>query len=425
MKEISFIDLFAGIGGIRLGFTQACENLKINAKCVFTSEIKPHAIKILKQNYPNETISEDITTINENDITDFDFLLGGFPCQAFSTAGKRLGFADTRGTLFFDVERILKAKNPSGFILENVDGLVTHDKLNNNYKIGQTFATILNRLEILGYKVSWKILNAKDFGIPQDRKRIYIVGSKNEFINLDGFEKKTSILCDILETHLRPVNTTFTKLLLENFTTDELCGKSIKDKRGGENNIHSWDIGLKGKISKDEKDFLNLLLKERRKKKWANDFEIEWMDGMPLTKKQISTFYDKENLEYILANLVKLGYLKLEHPKKKIGNRRIQDTKLPLGYNIVSGKMSFEVNKILDPKSIAPTLVAMDMQRLFVIDNGGIRRLSLKEGLRAFGYPEDFKFDIDEKNGYDLLGNTVVVPIIRNIATRLIQGSSI
>ena len=87
--------------------------------------------------------------------------------------------------------------------------------------------------------------------------------------------------------------------------------------------------------------------------------------------------------------------------------------------------MSFEVNKILDPKSIAPTLVAMDMQRLFVIDNGGIRRLSLKEGLRAFGYPEDFKFDIDEKNGYDLLGNTVVVPIIRNIATRLIQGSSI
>ena len=128
MNTLKFIDLFAGIGGIRLGFEQACKDRDIIAKCVFTSEIKPYAIDVLKQNHPNEEINGDITQISEKDIPDFDVLLGGFPCQAFSSAGKRLGFEDTRGTLFFDIERILKEKQPKGFILENVEGLVNHDK---------------------------------------------------------------------------------------------------------------------------------------------------------------------------------------------------------------------------------------------------------------------------------------------------------
>lgn len=110
-NKIRFIDLFAGIGGIRLGFEQTAKALGIDTECVLTSEIKPYAVKVLKQNYPNEIVSGDITKIPTSEIPDFDFLLGGFPCQSFSAAGKRLGFMDTRGTMFFEIEKILKTKN--------------------------------------------------------------------------------------------------------------------------------------------------------------------------------------------------------------------------------------------------------------------------------------------------------------------------
>lgn len=420
-KSIKFIDLFAGIGGIRKGFELACSELGIQTKCVLTSEIKPYAIDVLKQNHPEDIISGDITKIDTSSIEDFDFLLGGFPCQAFSAAGKRLGFEDTRGTLFFEVERILRDKKPKGFILENVEGLVNHDKQNPKDEIGKTLSTILSHLRALGYHVNWKVLNAKDFGVPQDRKRIYITGTFKEAPDLENFETKNSMLSDVLETGLPVSDSKFVNLVLSHYSVEQLYGMSIKDKRGGENNIHSWDIDYKGKTTKQEKVFLNLLLKERRKKKWAAEYGIDWMDGMPLTIDMIRTFYKADNLEVMLEDLVAKKYLKKEHPKKKVGNKRVQDESLPLGYNIVAGKMSYEVAKVLDPKGIAPTLVAMDMEHLFVADNNGIRKLSLREGLRLFGYPDDFKFDVSIQDGYDLLGNTVVVPVIKQVALRVLK----
>ncbi len=420
-QKIRFIDLFAGIGGIRKGFELACEAKGISAKCVFTSEIKSYAVDVLRQNHPHEKIHGDITKIAASKIPDFDFLLAGFPCQAFSAAGKRLGFEDTRGTLFFEVARILKEKQPFGFVLENVEGLVNHDKEKPADEFGKTLTTILDTLNDLGYKVSWRVLNAKDFGVPQDRKRIYIVGTKTKKPDLEKFKHTKKVLKSVLEQGLPVSDSSFVKLVLSHYTIDELYGKSIKDKRGGDNNIHSWDIEYKGAVSAEQKELLNIMLKERRKKKWAKEYGIDWMDGMPLTLKQIKSFCKFKDLKSMLDDLVKKGYLKMEYPKKKVGNKRVQDETLPKGYNIVAGKMSFEINKVLDPKDIAPTLVAMDMQHLFVVDGKGLRTLTLREGLRLFGYPDTYKFDTTLENGYDLLGNTVVVPVIQAVADRLLD----
>lgn len=162
-SNFRFIDLFAGIGGIRLGFES------VGGKCVFSSEWDKDACKTYEANF-GEYPAGDITQIEAKDIPDFDILLAGFPCQAFSIIGKKEGFDnETCGTLFFDIERILKEKKPKAFMLENVRNLTAHDK-------GNTFKVIRTHLESLGYKVYAKVLNALDFGVPQKRERIIIVG---------------------------------------------------------------------------------------------------------------------------------------------------------------------------------------------------------------------------------------------------------
>lgn len=163
--KFTFIDLFAGIGGIRMGFEHA------GGECVFTSEWDESAQKTYQANF-GEIPYGDITKIDPEEIPSFDMLLAGFPCQPFSQAGLKKGFEDIRGTLFFDIARIIKHHTPSVVFLENVRNLAGHDK-------GNTLKVIINTLEELGYKVSYNILNAKEFGLPQNRARIYIVGFKD------------------------------------------------------------------------------------------------------------------------------------------------------------------------------------------------------------------------------------------------------
>lgn len=435
-RTLKFIDLFAGLGGIRLGFEQACKERNIETECVITSEIKPYAIETLKHNYHHENFVGDIFQVKNEDIPDFNFLFGGFPCQPFSSGGKRNGFADTRGTLFFEIERILKHKQPQGFILENVEGLVRHDLEKKTDKIGRTLQTILYKLEKeLGYQVSWKVLDSVNFGVPQSRKRIFIVGTKKDKVSLSGFTPIFNVLKDILEIGKETMNTDFSKKLLSHFSVEELYGKSIKDKRGGENNIHSWDIGVKGECSKEQIILLNKLLKERRKKHWAVQIGIDWMDGMPLTLEQIQTFAPSSNLlenydlKTTLDDLVEKGYLRFEHPKKLIKEQtengtissRVYDKTKAKGYNIVTGKLSFEINKILNPNDIAPTLVATDMGKIVVPDGSGVRRLTIREGLRLFGYPETYEIPVKERLAFDLLGNTVAVPVVKAISDRILD----
>jgi DNA (cytosine-5)-methyltransferase 1 len=223
---IKFIDLFAGIGGMRLGLEKACKSLGIHSECVLTSEIKSTAIKVYQQNFNEDKIWGDITEILSQQIPDFDVLSAGFPCQPFSSAGTRQGFLDTRGTLFFEIERILKDKSPFGFLLENVEGLVQHDD-------GRTLTTIINKLEQLGYQVKCDVLNARDFGVPQDRKRVYITGTKINPISLNFPRNNKSVLSNILETGCPTLQTNFVKKLLTQYSLDQLYGKSIRDKRQG------------------------------------------------------------------------------------------------------------------------------------------------------------------------------------------------
>lgn len=193
-KPIRYIDLFCGIGGFRYASQYAFDKLGLEGRCVFSSDIDKYAQESYEANF-GERPAGDITKIEASEIPDFDILFGGFPCQAFSICGLQKGFADnTRGTLFFDIARIIKEKQPQAFVLENVKNLASHDN-------GKTLKTILEVLrDELGYHVDYKLLNALDFGLPQKRERIIIIGSKKPFLmdwTFDVEKKKT--LDDILE----------------------------------------------------------------------------------------------------------------------------------------------------------------------------------------------------------------------------------
>ena len=185
-KKFKFIDLFAGIGGIRIPFDS------LNGECVFSSEIDPYCQDAYEENF-GERPYGDITKINPSEIPNHDILLGGFPCQAFSIIGNQKGFEDTRGTLFFNIEKILQEKQPSAFLLENVKQLFTHDK-------GNTYKVILKKLNDLGYNVQTKVLNSLEFGVPQKRERTYIIGFLDKKINFKfPIGEKKYCLSSVLE----------------------------------------------------------------------------------------------------------------------------------------------------------------------------------------------------------------------------------
>lgn len=198
---MKFIDLFAGIGGIRLGFEDVFD------ECVFSSEWDKYAQITYEANFGDKP-SGDITKIDEKEIPNFDILLAGFPCQPFSSVGLKRGFEDTRGTLFFNIAKIINYHKPKVVFLENVKGL----KSNNN---GSTFKTIINALEEMGYSVYSKVLNAKDFSVPQNRERIYIVAFLDDvdFSFPEPFFKEVKVI-DILEY---PVGDEFYFTKLKNY----------------------------------------------------------------------------------------------------------------------------------------------------------------------------------------------------------------
>lgn len=237
-----YIDLFAGIGGIRIPFQE------LGGKCVFTSEWDSYAVKTYSINFGGD-IKGDITKIKSDEIPDFDVLLGGFPCQPFSQAGLHKGFSDTRGTLFFEIERILKEKRPKMYLLENVKQLVGHDK-------GNTLKVITEHLLALDYSVDYKILAAKDFGLPQIRERIYIVGFDKTFFNLNDsfhfvFPEGTKVptkVGDILEENVADKYTISDRLWLghiERKARNKASGKGFGFSLFDENSPYTSTISAR------------------------------------------------------------------------------------------------------------------------------------------------------------------------------------
>lgn len=168
MEQLRFIDLFCGIGGFHIAARNVCEEREIQPMCVFSSDIDPDCQTTYEANFCERPVG-DICQVNAADIPDHDILFGGFPCQPFSIIGSGLGFDDTRGTLFFEIARILDAKRPRAFVLENVKQLVSHNK-------GETLQRIMEKLNLLGYHAEYKVFNALKFGVPQKRERVFIVG---------------------------------------------------------------------------------------------------------------------------------------------------------------------------------------------------------------------------------------------------------
>lgn len=227
MSKITFIDLFAGIGGFHLAFH------KCGAKCVFASEWDEFARKTYEHNFKkispslfeNGRFAGDITKIDAKDIPDFDILTGGFPCQPFSQAGLKKGFNETRGTLFFDIARILKEKQPQAFFIENVRGLLNHNN-------GETFSTIKKVIEEeLNYSFFHKVIFASDFGVPQHRPRLFMVGFKNKEIDFNFPE---------------PIKLTMTMSDVFGGQVDKKIGYTLRvgGRHSGINDRRNWDTYL-------------------------------------------------------------------------------------------------------------------------------------------------------------------------------------
>lgn len=397
MKTLKIIDLFAGIGGIRLGVQQAAEQLGMKIHCQFTGEIKKPAIKSYFLNYEQD-ILDNVTKIDPNTLEDFDILCAGFPCQPFSMAGKKLGFADTRGTLFFEIEKILKAKKPKYFILENVKGLVSHNKLNKKDKIGETLKVILNNLSLLGYNVKYKVLNSKHFGLAMNRERIYIVGALDKEFDLE-FEHDDSYIQPILDDVLTSNNPVefdlFSSLLKKHLNPNlsELEGTIFKDKAVAKNVKHSWDFKMRGLINIPQLFVLEYI---------ANNFK----------KKQ------RFSMSELITEALKCNTIVTENDLQDLLSKKYLQIK-DEAYTLVCGNLSFKYNVILDRKKPTPTIIASEAKKMAVVENNCLRSLNAIELKRLFGYPEDYKI-IEDNAMYDLFGNTVTPPVIKAIALKLL-----
>ena len=414
MTKIKFIDLFAGIGGMRLGFIQAATSLNIETECVLSSEINADACLVYDKNFGESPVG-DIRKIDK--LPAHEILLAGFPCQPFSYAGKKAGFGDTRGTLFFEIMRLIDTYKPQAFIFENVRGLLTNDR-------GRTIATIKHEIKSRDYSFDIFLLNSANFDLPQNRLRVYIVGVVNskpkfnlisdpgpkdshsynpEKLSLFYPPNKSLTVANILEDNPDQKYNCSAKFVVPlkqrlNGNLSKLHGMRLIDYRGG-NSIHSWELGLRGKCSIDEIELMNNLILKRRNSQFGKH-----QDGKLLSQEQIASFFTHPQLDILLNSLVSKNYLQIVDAK----------------YKPVAGNFSFEVYKFLDPDKISVTLVASDANRLGIYHQNRVRRITPREAARIQGFPDHFLLHPDDRKAYYQLGNSVSINVVKTVAQELI-----
>lgn len=481
-NDITMIDLFAGIGGFRLGLE------KIGAKCIGFSEVNKDAIHYYLKNHneKNETNFGDIKKIET--LPYCDILTGGVPCQSWSTAGKKLGFEDDRGQLWNDTIFLLNKTKPKVFIFENVKGLV--DPRNKD-----SFNYILERLKDAGYYCDYKLIKSSEYGVPQNRERVYIVGfrSKKYFEKFKWPEtekgKKLNTYLDNNEFIVEPKNDYKKEQDNKAYAISKNSGFndyfSFNDLRSGETTIHSWDII---KTTKKEKEICNKILSNRRKKEYGP------LDGNPLSfeslKKIIPTITEKEIKELINKKiLVEVDYkfkktgrhlnkintsgektlieiteetfitdeikknIKIRKESEKLNAiiERLKEKEIIIciekKYAFKNSKIStglFGINRIFLPNAdIYPTLVASDTNDYIatkmvygnsiaeyrnnfiteIYNKKNYRKISKKEACKIQGFSENYELPEKRNRWMKLIGNSVSVPVIEKIGLSILKTS--
>ena len=406
---MKFIDLFAGIGGFRLGMEMA------GHECVGFCEIDKFAEKSYRAMYDaeGEWFADDIRTVDPRDMPDFDCLTGGFPCQSFSVAGKRGGFEDTRGTLFFEIARIIRERQPQLVFLENVKGLLNHDG-------GRTFGTILQTFWELGYDVEWQLLNSKDFGVPQNRERVFIIGyprgtRRRKVLPITG-TTSTNISKDVVSAdyrydeglRIRENGTTpCLRARNEGMATNDMSNTVfIIDKKGKlkENNTtgqYASTLTVGGNSGGNHSDMdliVQAVIDVNREKKTMNGRRIKENNEPMFTL----TAQDRHGV--MISEATKKGYdiatqgdsINLAVPGSKTRRGRVG-------------------------KGVANTLDTSCNQG--VLSGTRIRRLTPRECFRLQGFPDRYFDRAREVNSdsqlYKQAGNSVTVNVIYEIARRL------
>lgn len=381
MKKFKFIDLFAGIGAFHIAME------RLGGECVFASEIDKYAVETYKENFGIDSFC-DITKVDEKKIPKHDVLCAGFPCQAFSTAGHKKGFADTRGTLFFEIERILKYHKTKYIVLENVKHLLKHDH-------GRTYEVIRNKLIELGYVLTEKplVLSPHYFGIPQNRERIFILGVHKDYCKDQYLEIKI------------PNKKNLPKTSIYSILQTESVSKKYNISQYEEKVITAWDDFRKN-ISKRVYGF----------PVWVDEFGKTYsLKEFPKWKQD----YCRKIRKLYIDNQDFIDEWMKKHNVKKF---KLRDRKFEwqAGANIdTAWETSIQLRQSgirFKKPDYFPTLVAMVQTPIVAKIK---RRLTPREAARLQSFPEDFKINKNEGKAYKQFGNSANVEIIYYLAKQL------